>query len=112
MIWLQVRPALVALLIVEKKDIRDCKKISSIAKIFIEICKPQEPEGEHSEYGLTVANTLHRMTLCQAALARCNIENILFNIQFGTPTLASSTPRSPLTQENMHNLQVPKFWQF
>ena len=80
----------------KKRKISDIasRYAESAAQIDQEIGKLKEPEDEHYEYGRAVANKLRRMTPYQAALARRNIEAMLFDVQYGTP--ASATPQRPL----------------
>ena len=95
-------PNLATLLIVQKKNkISDIgnRYAQSAAQVYKEIGKLKEPEDEQYEYGRTVANKLRCTTPYQAALARRNIENMLFNVQYGSPTPASATPQRPRTHD-------------
>ena len=82
---------------------RKKRKTSEIASRYAQsaaqIDKDNMQTSRTYEYGRTVVNKLRCITPYQAALARRNIENMLFDVQYGSSTLASVTPQCLLTHD-------------
>jgi hypothetical protein len=55
-------------------------ELSSLKKSFMD-----QPEDEHHTYAMSLAAKLRKLTDYQAAMARKEIEMILFNIQYSCP---------------------------